>query len=702
MRPRWLFPEPLELRTTLLLAAGFSVAHVLSLLLIRYGGPLAPAWPPVGIGLAALLLLPASHRTLVYVGYGVLDTLSNAAQGYATTSGFGYLAVSLSELFLAELLIRRISPEWPLRFARVRDASALLVSTTVAALVCAPIAAVVARIGTGASWSESAVLWWVGDMLAYLVFTPLTILLLESPRTPRRQPSSVWWYVEAMLVAAIVTVGALWGFTERPIAGDVVAHPYMLTLPLLWATLRFGQIGALLAVFQVGLVGLTLLLMDHPLLFDAPTGSAALTALQVFLAVTATAALVLATAMREQEDTARSNAQMVTALRASEQRLRQSQKMEAIGQLAGGVAHDFNNVLAAVMMQLEELRLVREMPRVGRELIADVESSVQRAARLTRQLLVFSRQQAMQPQLLDLNTLVRNHVRLLRRVVPSTHTLVVTCAPVPLVVSVDGGMIEQVLLNLVLNARDAQASGGPVTIATAERLQSSDAQDLAAGRYAVLSVRDQGDGIAAEHLPRLFEPFFTTKAPGQGTGLGLATAYGIVQQHAGTIRAISGVGRGTTMEVWVPISDVPLPEAEGAADQLDQDTGEHVVVATVLVVEDEATVRRLMQRVLEREGYVVHVATSGREALDYWSRLGHAVDLVITDLVMPGGVSGTQLARELRLQSPTLPIVYTSGYDPEYDPSDVTMVPGENFIAKPASAEQILSVVRRQLAHRVG
>ena len=701
MRPRWLFPEPFERRTTLLLAAGFAVAHVLSLLLIRYGGPLAPAWPPVGIGLAALLLLPASHRTLVYVGYGVLDTLSNAAQGYATMSGFGYLAVSLSELFLAEMLIRRISPESPLRFARVRDASALLLSTTIAALVCAPLAAVVARIGTGASWGESGVLWWVGDMLAYLVFTPLTVLLFDSPVTARQRPLSVWWYVEAMLVAVIVTVGALWGFTERPIAGDVVAHPYMLTLPLLWATLRFGQIGALLAVFQVGVVGLTLLLTDHPLLFDAPTRSAALTALQVFLGVTATAALVLATALREQEDTARSNAQMVTALRASEQRLRQSQKMEAIGQLAGGVAHDFNNVLAAIMMQLDELRVVREMPRVGRELITDVESSVQRAARLTRQLLVFSRQQAMQPQLLDLNTLVRNHVRLLRRVVPSTHTLVVTCAPAPLVVSVDGGMIEQVLLNLVLNARDAQASGGPVAIATAERLQSADAQDLAAGRYAVLSVRDQGDGIAPEHLPRLFEPFFTTKAPGQGTGLGLATAYGIVQQHAGTIRAISGVGRGTTMEVWVPISDVPLPETEGAADQLDQDTGEHVVVATVLVVEDEAAVRRLMQRVLEREGYVVHVAASGREALDYWSRLGHAVDLVVTDLVMPGGVSGTQLARELRLQSPTLPIVYTSGYDPEYDPSDVTMVPGENFIAKPASAEQILSIVRRQLAERV-
>jgi len=425
-------------------------------------------------------------------------------------------------------------------------------------------------------------------------------------------------------------------------------------------------------------------------------------ALQVFIIVLAMMSLVLATALREQHATALQNARIVEALQASEQRLRQSQKMEAIGQLAGGVAHDFNNVLAAVLMQLEELRLVRDMPRVGRELIVDVENSVQRAARLTRQLLVFSRQQAMQPQVLDLNTLVRSHVRLLRRVLPSTHTLTVSCHPGVLVVHVDGGMIEQVLLNLVLNARDAQASGGAIAIMTSERELTTGEGDLPAGRYAVLIVRDNGAGIPPEHLPRLFEPFFTTKGPGEGTGLGLATAYGIVQQHGGTVRVTSHVGHGTSMEVWLPLSDATLPPAAHVpADGTDGDEARDVNATTILVVEDEDQVRRLMQRVLEREGYVVRTAASGREALEWWPGGGSDVDLVITDLVMPGNLSGTALARALREARPGLPIVFTSGYDPEYNPADVTMVPGDNFIPKPATTEQILSVVRRQLLARV-
>jgi CheY-like chemotaxis protein len=266
----------------------------------------------------------------------------------------------------------------------------------------------------------------------------------------------------------------------------------------------------------------------------------------------------------------------------------------------------------------------------------------------------------------------------------------------------DGGMIEQVLLNLVLNARDAQPDGGTIAIVTALRTLPVAEADLVAGEYAVLTVRDTGTGIAPEHVPRLFEPFFTTKPPGQGTGLGLATAYGIVQQHSGTIRVASHPGQGTSMEVWLPLSSEPLPpDADSAEDGMDPaDAPLPDAATTVLVVEDEVTVRRLLQRVLEREGFAVYTAGSGREALDWWPRGGHAVDLVITDLVMPGGVSGTALAKALLARRPDLPIVFTSGYDPEFDPTEVTMIPGENFIPKPATREQILSVVRRRLAAR--
>lgn len=701
MLPRWLVPEPLLSSHAIRLAMAFFATHVLSLLLIRYGGPLAPAWPPVGIALAALLWLPASHRRLVFAGVVVLDTVSNALQGYATPTAFAYLGVSLTELLLADWLLRRLTST-PLRFARLRDVAVLLFVTAFATGLASIPSAFIARAASGAGLLESAMMWWVGDMLAYVVVTPLTVLLLERAQSPAVKRSTRWWWRDAIALSVFLLGGSLWAFRGDVLVGALLAQPYMLSLIVLWATLRFGQLGALWSLVGIASIGVTLLLTGHALSLGGASGSDALVILQVYLGVQALIGLVLATALREQRETAESNAHMLEALSSSEQRLRQSQKMEAIGQLAGGVAHDFNNMLAALLMQLDELRLLKAMPREAIELLRDVETSAQRAVRLTRQLLVFSRQQAMQSSLLDLNLLVRAHVRLLRRVVPTTHKLTVDTATDALVVSADGGMIEQVLLNLVLNARDALADGGPIMIRTARRtVAPTDIAELDAGTYAVLAVQDTGMGIAPDNLPRIFEPFFTTKPPGQGTGLGLATAYGIAQQHQGLLRVASTVGVGTTVEVWLPIVANALPDESALIDATGaEDSGEHAVAATVLVVEDDPTVSRLLQRVLERDGYRVRAATSGREVLDHWNLYELSVDLVITDLVMPGGVSGTQLAAELRRRAPSLPVVFTSGYDPEFDPSDETMVPGENFIPKPSKAEQILAVVRRQLAAR--
>lgn len=699
---RWLVPEPPMSKNAIRLAVAFFVAHALSLLLIRYGGPLAPAWPPAGIALAALLWLPASHRRLVFVGVAALDTLSNALQGYATLPAVAYLGVTLVELFIADWLLCRLTSA-PIRFARLRDVAVLLLGTAVATALASVPAAFIARASTGEALVNSAMVWWVGDMLAYVILTPLTVLLLQRGEPTAVRRPAPWLWRDAMALSLLVVGGSLWAFRGDALLGALLAHPYMLSLLVLWATLRFGQLGALWSLLGMASVGVTLLVTGHPLSLGGANGSEALVALQVYLGVQALVGLVLATALREQRETAEANAHMLEALSSSEQRMRQSQKMEAIGQLAGGVAHDFNNVLAAVLMQLEEIRLLSSMPREALELIRDVETSAQRAVRLTRQLLVFSRQQAMQSSLLDLNLLVRTHVRLLRRVVPTTHKLSVETAPDALVVSADGGMIEQVLLNLVLNARDALTDGGPIVIRTGRRtVAAADGGELAAGPYAVLAVQDTGTGIAPENLTRIFEPFFTTKPPGQGTGLGLATAYGIAQQHKGLLRVSSTLGVGTTVEVWLPVSADALPEASESAEVTGSvDSGEYAVAATVLVVEDEPTVSRLLQRVLERDGFQVRAASSAREVLDHWNLYELSVDLVITDLVMPGGVSGTQLAAELRRRKPSLPIIFTSGYDPEFDPSDETMVPGENFIPKPSTAEQILVVVRRQLAARV-
>jgi signal transduction histidine kinase/ActR/RegA family two-component response regulator len=698
-----LLPTPFAKAPALWLALAFFASHVLALSLIRLSGPLAPAWPPVGVAFAALIILPPSHRRLIFVGVAALDTLSNTLQGFMTPTALAYLAVSLSELWVAERLLRRFAKP-TLSFASVGDVLVFLGIVTVASVASAVPASFVAKVSSGADPLNAGAIWWIGDMLGYILVTPLAVLIAFRPATPDRGPRGLR-LIEMGLILLTLILGGVWAFQGRGIVGPLDAHPYMLTVPILWATLRFDQLGTLWSVLVTGIVGVGLLMADLPLLsLGGQSNADALILLQVFLGVVAVSSLVLATALRAQQDATVANARMIAALTESEQRLRQSQKMEAIGQLAGGVAHDFNNVLAAILMQLGEIRLVKDLPRMAAELLSDVEQAAQRAARLTRQLLVFSRQQAMQSRVLDLNQLVRNHARLLRRVVPSTHELSVQLNPAPLIVAADAGMIEQVMLNLVLNARDAQREGGkilvitsPRSILTGSRRGTSD-NELPPGDYAVITVTDSGIGIPPENVPRLFEPFFTTKPPGQGTGLGLATAYGIVQQHGGTIAVDSRPGLGTTMEVWLPTTHAPVSDDADPVDgPLDADSGEHASPLTILVVEDEPTVRRLMARVLERDGFRVRTASSGREALDHWTDYAGVVDLVLTDVVMPGGVSGTQLGRELRNRHPDLPVVYTSGYDPDYDPSDVSMVPGENFVPKPATADQLLAVIRRQL-----
>ncbi len=388
----------------------------------------------------------------------------------------------------------------------------------------------------------------------------------------------------------------------------------------------------------------------------------------------------------------------ITARRRIEDQLRQVQKLEAIGQLAGGIAHDFNNILAAIMMQAGMARGVPGLPAEASELLEDIDAASQRASNLTRQLLLFSRKQAMQERELELNDLVATVIRMLRRVLPEHVQLQLTLSPRSLGVRADPGMLEQVVLNLTVNARDAMPDGGLLTIETfARELTSEDLRPFpgtAPGHFAGIRVRDSGCGIASEHLAHIFDPFFTTKEPGKGTGLGLATVFGIVQQHHGAIFVETAESRGTTIDVLLPASDVresaPAP-AEPPVPAL------HVANRTILVVEDDRSVRALTRRVLERHGYRVHSANSGREALAEWERYDPRVDLLLTDLVMPGGVDGFELAARLLARDPGLRVVFSSGYDPDHGTRTLQLEPGVNFLQKPATPRQILAAVGQML-----
>ncbi len=387
----------------------------------------------------------------------------------------------------------------------------------------------------------------------------------------------------------------------------------------------------------------------------------------------------------------------ITKQRQLEEQFRQSQKLEAIGQLAGGVAHDFNNILAVIMMQVGLAGTDRSLAPETRETLNDIKAAAERAANLTRQLLAFSRRQVMRSRPLDLNEIVTNLTKMLQRILGEDVRLQLNLHSRPLMTRADAGMLDQVLLNLVINARDALPDGGQLFIETSEKTfteeESATIPDALPGRHVCLRVTDTGSGIPAEHLARVFEPFFTTKEPGKGTGLGLSTVFGIVKQHGGSITVNSEVGKGTTFQIFLPAT-VVAPEAPepSAAKPFPQGGTE-----TILLAEDDPSVRMLTRILLERQGYKVIEAANGVEALKVAEQNPGKIQLLLTDIVMPEGVSGRDLATRLQKANPGLKVVFTSGYSVEIAGRELSLQEGQNFIQKPASPQQLMETVRRSL-----
>jgi len=393
-------------------------------------------------------------------------------------------------------------------------------------------------------------------------------------------------------------------------------------------------------------------------------------------------------------------AEDITERRVIELQLQQRHRLEAVGQLAGGVAHDFNNILLVILMELDLILSSGEATSEIAASASEAKASAERAAHLTRQLLQFSRRQVMRFEAVDLNKVVSDVATMLQRVVRENVRITLALGTGPLMTMADAGMLEQVLVNLAVNARDAMPYGGQVRVSTALRAHEpggvQDVDELAPGTYVCLTVADDGTGIAAEHLPRIFEPFFTTKDPGKGTGLGLATVFGIVKQHRGAVTVQSAPGHGTTFQVMLPA----MPGARASATERPTRTRARPAAAPerplILVVEDDTAVRRLTLRVLDNHHYRTLGAHDGEEALALWEANAGDVRLVVSDVVMPGGMSGHDLERELRARDPSLRVILTSGYDEEL--AGGSLGQGQVLLTKPYRPDELLTAVAKALA----
>jgi PAS domain S-box-containing protein len=379
-----------------------------------------------------------------------------------------------------------------------------------------------------------------------------------------------------------------------------------------------------------------------------------------------------------------------------EAQLRHAQKLESVGQLAAGVAHDFNNILTVIQGYSEAL-LVQFLPDSPTlRPLKQISDAAKRAASLTRQLLMFSRRQVIQTKVLDLNAVLQNLANMLQRLLGEDIALEADYARKVPHIEADVGMLEQVVMNLAVNARDAMLGGGRLSLGTTsvtiDPAYASQHPDARAGHFVCLSVIDTGCGMDRKTLERIFEPFFTTKEVGKGTGLGLATVYGIVKQHQGWVEVTSEVGSGTTFKIFFPA----VTRAVEAAADADAPEPVHGGQETILVVEDEPVLREFVREYLEGYSYRVLEAGSGAEALRVWDESNGEIDLLLTDMVMPEGMTGRELATQLKKRKPDLKVIYSSGYSPENLGRDF----GQSetvFLSKPYMPPQLARTVRQCL-----
>ena len=388
-----------------------------------------------------------------------------------------------------------------------------------------------------------------------------------------------------------------------------------------------------------------------------------------------------------------------TQQRVLELQFAQSQKMQGIGQLAGGIAHDFNNMLTAILGFSDLLLQSHSQTDPSFQDIMNIKNSASKAAGLVRQLLAFSRRQTLRPTIIDLRDVIEDSVNLLERLLEDKVKLEVAHSRDLWPVKADVNQLEQVIMNLTVNARDAMPKGGKLTIETSnltsDQCDTESMKGLVPAEYVLIKVTDNGTGMSPETLEKIFEPFFSTKDVGEGTGLGLATVYGIIKQTGGYIYPVSEIGKGTTFNILLPRHIII--EGEEAITKTIENTVDVAGEGNILLVEDEEAVRAFSSRTLQARGYTVHEASSGVDALEKMKEIGHEVDLVVSDVVMPE-MDGPTLLGELRKDYPNLKFIFVSGYAEEAFEKHLDEGVKFAFLPKPFSLRQLSTKVKEVMA----
>ena len=645
------------------------------------GRAVTPIWPPVGLAVA-----------LIYIGgYRLLPgfVLGSFALGvrYNSLPLAALLAIAQIAQPITAVRIMRAMRFDP-KLERVRDPIILSVIAGPAGSFIAALLAVSLYFNFGAGTAEvlpyDFMLWWLRDWLGVMVTAPLVFAWVygrEIEWTWRRIGEGLALLL-TLFVAAQLMFG-LWGvFATRDVPIAFVFFPIVG-----WAGLRFGARGATLIVAMIASFAMAIAGMGIGPFSAFPIAFTQFL-LFTFLALGSLSGLLLAAIMAERDDA-------MTKRLLLEEQLRHSQKMEAVGRLAGGIAHDFNNLLTAII-GYTEIVLTSLDPKDSRRADAEeIGRAAMRAADLTRQMLAFSRRQVLQPKIISLNIALEKVEPMLRRLIGENVSMTVTGKAVNHWVRVDRGQVEQVLMNLVVNARDAMPQGGRLIIETGDAVLDeaavADTPEARPGQYVMLSVADSGMGMAPEVRARIFEPYFTTKDVGKGTGLGLSTAYGIVRQSGGVITVSSEVGLGTTFRIYFPRSKAPAQVAGQTAVDKMPDGNEHI-----LLVEDDPSVRRLSKELLSRLGYSVTVAASGRAGLALGSDDTRHFDLTLCDVIL-GDLSGPAVAEALRALRPSIRVLYMSGYADDAIVRTGVLDEGKPFLQKPFTPMQLARKIREVL-----